>query len=319
MAGNAVVLKHAPNVTACALALRDIAASAEVPSGVLDVVLVAPEDVPEVVPGLIADRRVDAVTFTGSDRAGSIVASLAGLAVKKSVLELGGSDPFIVLADADIPAVAAAASAARFLNAGQSCVSPKRFIVDGSVAAEFARLLAAAAEKIVVGDPNERETELGPLARADLLATLERQVEATVAEGAEIALGGARVPRRGFFFPPTVLTSVANDMTAAQEELFGPVACVLAADGVDDAVALANDTRYGLGASIWTADVERAEHLAHRVESGSVFVNGMVVSDPRLPIGGTKRSGYGRELGTAGIREFANLRTFWFGPTGGAT
>lgn len=314
MVGNAVVLKHAPNVTGCALALRGLLASAGVPAGIFDILIVAPEETEHTVSRLIADGRVDAVTFTGSDRAGRAVGTAAGAAIKKAVLELGGSDPFIILADAKLETVVTQAVAARFLNAGQSCVSPKRFIVDRRLASDFTELLVEEVSALVVGDPCQEGTQVGPLARLDLLETLERQVDATAEDGAELLLGGRRMERRGFFYTPSVMANVAPGMTAAREELFGPVAVVLEAADDDEAIALANDTSYGLGASIWTADVMHAQQLAREVQSGTVFVNGMVLSDPRLPFGGTKRSGYGRELGAAGIREFSNLRTIWLGP-----
>lgn len=314
MAGNAVVLKHAPNVTGCALALRMLFRALDIPEGLFEILVVAPSDVSHVVPAVIADRRVAAVTFTGSDRAGSEVGAAAGRAIKKSVLELGGSDPFIVLSDANLTEAAKGAVTARFLNAGQSCASPKRLIVDRSVLEGFVALLVDAVREIAVGDPLETSTRLGPLARADLRDAVERQVEAAVGEGARILLGGGRLDRRGFFYAPTVVTDVNERMTVAQEEVFGPVAVILAAKDERDAIELANATSYGLAASIWTNDLERAERRVREIECGCVFVNGIVASDPRLPFGGTKRSGYGRELGAAGLREFTNLRTVWVGP-----
>jgi succinate-semialdehyde dehydrogenase/glutarate-semialdehyde dehydrogenase len=227
------------------------------------------------------------------------------------VLELGGSDPFVVLADADLPRVAAMAARGRFLNAGQSCISPKRLVVAAAVADEFTRLLVAEVEGLRVGDPEAAGTDVGPMARADLRAWVQRQVEASVAAGARLLTGGRPLDGPGFFFAPTVLADVAPGMPAYDEEVFGPVAAVIAADDEDDAVRIANDTRLGLGASVWTADPERGIAVARRIRSGAVFVNAVVASDVRMPFGGTRASGYGRELAAAGIREFVNVRSWW--------
>src|SRR6185437_8995831 len=237
---------------------------------------------------------------------------LAGRAIKKTVLELGGSDPFIVLADADIEAAAATAVRARNQNNGQSCIAAKRFIVVESVADDFERRFAKGVEDLVVGDPMDPKTQVGPLARRDLLETLERQVEGSLRAGARVLTGGERVSGKGYFFRPTVLGDVTPDMPAFREETFGPAAAVVR--DADEAVRVANDSAYGLGAAIWTRDAAQGERLARRIESGSVFVNGMVASDPRLPFGGIKRSGYGRELSVAGAREFTNIQTIWIGP-----
>jgi succinate-semialdehyde dehydrogenase/glutarate-semialdehyde dehydrogenase len=271
--------------------------------------------VPSAVAAVISDRRVAAVTFTGSDRSGSEVGAAAGRALKKSVLELGGSDPFIVLRDANVAQAVKGAVTARYLNAGQSCASPKRLIIDQALIDDFVPLLIEAVEEIVIGDPLESETTLGPLARADLREVLDRQVQSSVTEGASVLAGGSPLDRRGYFYAPTVVTGVSPQMTIAQEEVFGPVAVVLAAENENHAFQLANETSYGLAASIWTSDIDRAERRVNDIESGCVFINGIVASDPRLPFGGTKRSGYGRELGAAGIREFTNLRTVWLAPT----
>jgi succinate-semialdehyde dehydrogenase/glutarate-semialdehyde dehydrogenase len=316
MAGNGALLKHSPNVPRCALAIEQLLAAAGAPAGLFRALLVGEASVGVATERLIADPRVRAVTLTGSERAGAAVGAAAGRALKKCVLELGGSDPFIVLADADLPAVAEQAARARFSNAGQSCIAAKRFIVEQTVADEFERRLVDAAAALPVGDPLDPATRVGPLARADLRDTLEQQVEASQALGARVLLGGHRRGVRGWFFAPTVLAGVTRDMPVVQQETFGPVAAVLRAEDEEAAVDLANDTPYGLGASVWTRDLERARRLGRRIESGSLFVNAVVASDPRLPFGGVKRSGHGRELAAAGIREFTNVRTFWVQPTG---
>jgi succinate-semialdehyde dehydrogenase/glutarate-semialdehyde dehydrogenase len=311
MAGNAALLKHAPNTTGCALAVQRVLAEAGAPEGLFAALVVAEPDVPAVTRRLIEDPRIGAVTITGSERAGRSVGAAAGDAIKKSVLELGGSDPFVVLSDADLPRVAAMAARGRFLNAGQSCISPKRFVVDASVADEFTRLLVAEVEALTVGDPEADGTDVGPMARADLLGGVHRQVEASVAKGARLLTGGRRIDGPGNFYAPTVLTGVAPGQPAYDEEIFGPVAAVVVVDGGDEAVRIANDTRFGLGASVWTADPERGIAVARRIRSGAVFVNAVVASDVRMPFGGTRASGYGRELAAAGIREFVNVRTWW--------
>jgi succinate-semialdehyde dehydrogenase / glutarate-semialdehyde dehydrogenase len=308
LAGNATVLKHSRNTSGCALALADVFAEAGLPTGLFGVVLLSEQDTPDAVAGMIADPRIDAVTVTGSERAGSAIAAHAGRAIKKSVLELGGSDPFIVMADADLPAAVAAAVRARFANAGQSCISAKRFIIAQPVYDAFLTAFTEAVEALVVGDPTDPATRIGPLAREDLVVRLADQV---VRSGATILAGGHRLDREGFFYAPTVLTDVTRDMPVWTEETFGPVAAVVPADDADHAVLLANDTSGGLGASVWTRDVSAGQALGWRLRSGSVFVNAVVASDPRLPFGGIGRSGYGRELATAGIREFVNVRTWW--------
>ncbi|HEX2072306.1 MAG TPA: NAD-dependent succinate-semialdehyde dehydrogenase [Geodermatophilus sp.] len=311
MAGNAALLKHSPNTTGSALAVQRVLAAAGAPESLFTALVVAEADVPAVTRRLIEDPRVGAVTLTGSERAGIAVGSAAGGAIKKSVLELGGSDPFVVLADADLPRVAAMATKARYLNAGQSCISAKRFVVDAAVAEEFTRLLVAEVEKLTVGDPEASGTDVGPMARADLLDGVHRQVEASVARGARLLTGGRRLEGPGNFYAPTVLAGVAPGMPAYDEEIFGPVAAVIVVDGEDEAVLVANDTRFGLGASVWTADPARGVAVGRRIRSGAVFVNAVVASDVRMPFGGTRASGYGRELAAAGIREFVNVRTWW--------
>ena len=311
MAGNAALLKHSPNTTGCAVAVARVLADAGAPDGLFTALVVAEPDVPAVTARLIGDPRIGAVTITGSERAGRAVGAAAGNAIKKSVLELGGSDPLVVLADADLARVAALAARGRLLNAGQSCISPKRLVVDAAVVEEFTRLLVAEVERLTVGDPEAPGTDVGPMAREDLLEGVHRQVEASVAAGARLLAGGSRLQGPGCFYAPTVLADVRPGMPAHDEEVFGPVAAVIAVDGDEEAVRVANDTRFGLGASVWTADPQRGISVARRIRSGAAFVNAVVASDVRLPFGGTRASGYGRELAAAGIREFVNVRTWW--------
>ena len=287
MAGNGAVLKHASNVPRCALAIEEIFSSAGLPAGLFRTVLVPGSKVEP----LIADPRIHAVTLTGSSDVGQRVASAAGRQIKKQVLELGGSDPFIVLAEADLDGAVATAVRARNQNNGQSCIAAKRFIVEDPVADQFTQKFAAAVKALRVGDPMQRER--------------------SVSSGAHTVVGGNSLNGKGYFYAPTVLDGVSADMPAFREETFGPVAAVIRARDPFDAVRLANDTEYGLGAALWTRDIERAKQLARRIEAGNVFINGMVASDPRLPFGGIKRSGYGRELGIFGIREFVNIKTVW--------
>src|SRR5436309_3800000 len=309
MAGNAGILKHASNVPRCALEIERLFRAAALPEGLFGAVLVGPA----AVPSLIADARVRAVTLTGGERAGSQVAERAGRELKKTVLELGGSDPFVVLEDADLPRAARTAAAARLVNSGQSCIAAKRFIVVEEAAERFLELFLGDMRVPKMGHRLARDTAVGPQARADLRDALHRQVEEALKRGARLLLGGS-VPRRpGAFYPPTILTAVDKGMPAFDEETFGPVAAVVLARDEEDALRLANDSAFGLGASLWTASRERAERLAPLVEAGSVFVNGLVKSDPRLPFGGIKRSGYGRELSEFGIREFVNVKSVWIG------
>jgi succinate-semialdehyde dehydrogenase / glutarate-semialdehyde dehydrogenase len=319
MAGNGALLKHSPNVSGCALAIEQLFLDAGFPPGLFATLLVSDASTRAVTERLIADPRVAAVTLTGSERAGAAVGAAAGRALKPTVLELGGSDPFVVLNDADLVAVAGMAARSRFLNGGQSCLAAKRFVVDVSIADEFERLFVAAVETLPVGDPTDPSTRIGPMARADLLNGLDRQVRESVAAGARILLGGAQLDRPGNFYAPTILTDVTTVMPAFTEETFGPVAAVIRARDEAHAVELANDTGYGLGASVWTRDTERGLRLGRQIQSGALFVNAVVSSDPRLPFGGTKRSGHGRELGIYGIRAFANVRTVWVGPAAGIT
>jgi succinate-semialdehyde dehydrogenase/glutarate-semialdehyde dehydrogenase len=314
MAGNTAVLKHAANVPQCALAIERVFRESGLPDGVFRTLLIGGGAVARV----IEDPRIAAVTLTGSDETGSKVAEAAGRALKKTVLELGGSDAFIVLADADLDGAAQMAARSRFQNTGQSCIAAKRFIVVEAVAEDFERRFRDATAALKVGDPLERDTQIGPLARGDLRDALDRQVRDTVAAGARALLGGAPLRRRGYFYAPTILTGVRADMPAFREETFGPVAAVVRVKDADEAIAVANDSPYGLGGNLWTRDVERGKRLARRIETGGVFINGMTASDPRLPFGGVKRSGYGRELSAYGIREFVNVQTIWVGPAQGA-
>jgi succinate-semialdehyde dehydrogenase / glutarate-semialdehyde dehydrogenase len=309
-AGNVMLLKHSSNVPQSALAIEEVFREAGAPEGVFQTLLVGSAAVERI----IADPRVAGVTLTGSEFAGVQVATAAGKVLKKSVLELGGSDPFIVLADADLRAAATVACRARNQNNGQSCIAAKRFIVEEPVADEFEKLFAAAVGALKVGNPMDRSNQVGPLARADLVDDLERQVVESVRLGASALTGGKRIKGEGYFFEPTVLSNVRPGMPAYHEETFGPVAAVIRVKDAEDALRVANDTEFGLGASLWTVDVERAKKLAERVEAGLVFVNGMVASDARLPFGGVKKSGYGRELSAYGIKEFTNIQTVWVGP-----
>jgi succinate-semialdehyde dehydrogenase/glutarate-semialdehyde dehydrogenase len=310
MAGNAGLLKHAGNVPGTALAIEEVFRDAGFPEGVFTALLVPSSRVAE----LIRHPAVRAVTLTGSEGAGMEVAAESGRHLKKTVLELGGSDPFIVLADADpvdIADIAKQAAKARTINSGQSCIAAKRFIIEEPVADRFEEEMVKAMEALKVGDPTERGTDVGPMAREDLLGDLDDQVRRTVRAGATLRTGGRRLDGRGWFYAPTLLSGVRPGMAAFDEETFGPVAAVIRARNADEAVELANQSRYGLGASIWTSDPARAEALAVEIEAGSVFVNGIVKSDPRLPFGGIKSSGYGRELADVGIREFVNIKTVW--------
>jgi succinate-semialdehyde dehydrogenase/glutarate-semialdehyde dehydrogenase len=306
-AGNGAILKHAPNVSGAALAIERLLREAGFPEGLFRAAFLENA----AVAGVIADPRVRAVTLTGSDRAGSAVGAEAGGHLKKTVLELGGSDPFIVLQDADLARTAAAAAEARLQNSGQSCIAAKRFIVVERVADRFLEHFTAEMRARRVGDPLDPTTQVGPQARLDLRANLHRQVEESVVRGAQLVLGGRLPEGRGAFYPPTVLVAVEPGMPAFDEETFGPVAAVVRARDEADALRIANASPYGLGASVWTADAARGERLAQDLEVGSVFVNGIVKSDPRLPFGGVKRSGYGRELSEYGLREFVNVKTVW--------
>src|SRR5712691_6068895 len=307
MAGNPGLLKHASNVPRCALQIEEVFRDAGFPDGVFRTLLIGAEAVARV----IADPRVRAVTLTGSERAGTAVAAEAGRHLKKSVLELGGSDPFIVLEDADLDLAARTAADARLINSGQSCIAAKRFIIVEQVVDRFLEQFVAEMGARRLGDPLAPGTQVGPQARADLRDTLHRQVEESRRRGATLLLGGQVPAGPGAFYPPTVLTAVAAGMPAFDEEVFRPAAAVIRASGERTAIRLANASTFGLGASLWTRDPARAERLVGEIEAGSVFVNGLVKSDPRLPFGGVKRSGYGRELSEYGIREFVNIKSVW--------
>jgi len=310
-AGNVMLLKHSSNVPQSALAIEEVFREAGVPEGVFQTLMIGSAAVERI----ISDHRVAGVTLTGSEKAGSLVAEAAGRALKKTVLELGGSDPFIVLADADLNQAATVACRARNQNNGQSCIAAKRFIVEEPVADEFELRFTNAVAALKVGNPMDRANQVGPLARQDLVDELERQVGESLRLGARVLTGGKKMPGDGYYFEPTVLANVRPGMPAYHEETFGPVAAVIRVKDAEDALRVANDTDFGLGSNIWTSDVERAKQLAERVEAGAVFINGMVASDARLPFGGVKRSGYGRELSEYGIKEFTNIQTVWVGPT----
>jgi succinate-semialdehyde dehydrogenase/glutarate-semialdehyde dehydrogenase len=307
MAGNVCVLKHSSNVQGCALALERLFKDAGFPEGVFQT-LVIPSSATEAV---IKDPRIRGVTLTGSCEAGRRVASAAGAALKKTVLELGGSDPFLVLADADLEKAAKVGAYARIYNCGQVCIASKRFIVEKKAAGEFAKLFKRELENVKVGDPMDPATQMGPMARLDLRQALQDQVQRSIKEGAELELGGAIPKGPGAYYPPTLLKEVRPGNPAADEEVFGPVAALMVAENEDDAVAMANSSRFGLGSSVWTSNPEKGRAVARRIESGMVFINSMTKSDPKLPFGGVKESGYGRELSDEGIREFCNIKTVW--------
>jgi succinate-semialdehyde dehydrogenase/glutarate-semialdehyde dehydrogenase len=307
MAGNVGLLKHASNVPQCALAIEAIITQAGFPTGVFQTLLVAADRVAR----LIADDRIRAVTLTGSEGAGVSVGGAAAGALKKTVLELGGSDPFIVMPSARLDDAIATAVKARTINNGQSCIAAKRFIVHTDIAAEFEGRFAERMAALRVGDPLDPATEIGPLATPAILDEVEEQVEKTVAAGARLVTGGRRLNRAGSYFPPTVLVDVPLDSPGAEEEIFGPVASIFRVPSLEAAIALANRSRFGLGASAWTNEPQERERLVAELEAGCVFVNGMVKSDPRLPFGGVKHSGYGRELAAQGIREFVNVKSVW--------
>jgi len=307
MAGNVGLLKHASIVPQCALMIEDLFRRAGFPDGAFQTLLIGSQKVEKI----LDDPRVAAATLTGSEGAGVQVGMAAAKRIKKVVLELGGSDPFIVMPSANLEAAVTTAVKARIFNNGQSCIAAKRFIVAESIADEFERRFVQKMEALKVGDPFEPQTELGPLASADGVTDLERDVQKTVAAGARVLTGGKPLNRPGNFYAPTVLTDIPKESPAYKEELFGPVASVFRAKGIDDAIRIANDSRFGLGASAWTNDAKERERFINDLEAGMVFINKMVASDPRIPFGGVKWSGHGRELGVHGIREFTNIKTVW--------
>lgn len=316
MAGNVGLLKHASNVPRCALAIEDVFTKAGFPAGAFQTLLIGASRVAD----LVADDRIAAATLTGSEPAGASLAAACGRQIKKTVLELGGTDPFVVMPSADLEAAVAAAATSRLLNNGQSCIAAKRFIVAEAIADEFTAQLTARFAALTVGDPLQPDTDIGPLATPDIAAELADQVNACVAAGGQVLIGGdvaalkAQLPdplRQGNFFPPTILAHIPPGTPAEQEEFFGPVALIFRVPDLDRAIALANSTSLGLGASGWSQDPAEQERMIAELEAGAVFINGLVKSDPRLPFGGIKRSGYGRELAGEGIREFVNTKTVW--------
>ncbi len=307
MAGNTGVLKHSSNVPRCALAIEEIFPKAGFPDHAFRTLLIGSSRVDRV----IENPVIKAVTLTGSEPAGRKVAEKSGKMLKKTVLELGGSDPFIVLSDAALTDSAAVACQARTINSGQSCIAAKRFILEDRIAGDFLALFQKNMEGLVVGDPLDEKTEIGPQAREDLMKELHSQVRKSVEMGARLITGGEPLDRPGYYYPPTILAGVKPGMPAFDDELFGPVAAVIQVQDEQEAIQMANDSSYGLGASLWSRDTKRAEELARRIEAGAVFINGMVASDPRLPFGGIKASGYGRELSHYGIKEFVNIQTVW--------
>ncbi|OWP51199.1 NAD-dependent succinate-semialdehyde dehydrogenase [Pseudomonas nitroreducens] len=307
LGGNTYVLKHAPNVMGCAYQLRDAWLQAGLPEGVFEVLNVEPP----LVSKAIADDRIASIAVTGSVGAGTAIASQAGAALKKCVLELGGSDAFIVLADADLDAAVKAAVASRFGNCGQVCIAAKRMILEESIAPAFTEKLLAAVKALKIGDPLADDTFVGPMARFDLRDELDGQVQQAIADGATLLLGGHKLDGEGNYYAPTVLADVKPGNTAFKKEIFGPVASLIVARDAEHALELANDSEFGLSGAIWSADKAKAQHMARRLVSGGVFINGFSASDPRVPIGGVKKSGFGRELSHFGLREFTNPQTVW--------
>ena len=307
LAGNAMLVKPAPNVPQCSLAIQQLINECGLPQGVVQIVFANPQQIAKI----LADNRIKAATLTGSEKAGSAVASTAAKHIKKSVLELGGSDPFIVLDDADLTATLNQAIVARFQNNGQSCIAAKRFILHRNIAQDFLQQLQQKVAGLVCGNPQESSTQIGPLARLDLKEKLAHQVDTSIAQGATLFYQQADVPKTGYFYPPTILTNIPSQSIAYTEELFGPVISVFVVDTDEEAILIANDTEFGLGASVWSKDVNRALAVAKEIESGQVFINEMVKSQPGNPFGGVKKSGYGRELGEYGLYEFCNIKATW--------
>ena len=312
MAGNVALLKHASNVPQCALAIEDVFCDAGFNRGEFQTLLISSDQVQRV----LEDERVKAATLTGSEPAGASVASTAARHIKKSVLELGGSDPFVVMPSADLDEAVKVAVKARVVNNGQSCIAAKRFIVHERIAPEFERRFTEAMSELKIGDPLDESTDIGPLATPQIVSDIEKQVERSVAAGAKLLTGGKRHGERGNFYLPTVLTDIPPEAPAAREETFGPVASIFRVRNTEEAISFANDTTFGLGASVWTRDRGEADRFIDAIEAGQVFVNAMVASDPRVPFGGVKHSGFGRELGVYGIREFVNVKTVWIAKMG---
>jgi len=307
IAGNVGLLKHASNVPQCALAIEEIFCRAGFDDGVFQTLLIEPEQVEKI----IVDSRVKAVTLTGSEKAGSVVASTAAREIKKSVLELGGSDAFIVMPSADFDGALRTAVKARTINTGQSCIAAKRFMIADEIYGEFLNQFVDRMRALKIGDPMDETTEIGPLATEQILQGVDEQVQKSIAAGAKLLTGGNRIHGPGFFYEPTVLVDLPKESPAYREEIFGPVASIFQVRDASDAIELANDTTFGLAASAWTNDPEEQKLFVSDLDTGMVFINAMVASDPRLPFGGVKRSGFGRELGAAGIREFTNTKTIW--------
>ena len=307
MAGNAALLKHSPNTSGCALTIEKLFLEAGFPKGLFKTVLV---DIPQI-EEIVSNPRIAAVTLTGSTKAGKSLAALSGRYLKKIVLELGGSDPYIILEDADLELAAEACVTGRLINSGQSCIAAKRFIVAKPIANDFTDLIYQKLKEKKVGDPYAEETDIGPLAREDLRDQLHNQVKASIQSGAKCLLGGDKFASKGFYYPPTLLTNVSKGMTAYSEELFGPVASIIVVKDNEEAIQVANDSIYGLGSAIFSRDIATAELIASKINAGSTFINSFVKSDPRLPFGGVKQSGYGRELSYIGIKEFVNIKTVY--------
>lgn len=307
MAGNASILKHASNVPGCALAIEEVFRMAGFPQNIFRALLIRADQVENV----IKNRFIKAVTLTGSEPAGSEVASIAGRELKKTVLELGGSDPFIVLKDADIPACVKTGVQSRMINTGQSCIAAKRFIVVKPVLDSFERYHVEIMSSLKVGDPLSNDTQVGPLARIDLREELHKQIHESIKGGARLLCGGEKADSPGAFYLPTVLADVGKGMAVYEQETFGPVSAIIPVEDAEEAIMVANDSKFGLGGSVWSKNLEKAESIARRIESGAVFINSLTKSDPRLPFGGVKSSGYGRELSYYGIKEFVNIKTIW--------
>ncbi len=307
MAGNAGVLKHASNVPGCALAIEEVFVNAGFPKNIFRTLLIGSRQVEKV----IRNPLVKAVTLTGSEPAGMQVAATAGSELKKTVLELGGSDPYIVLEDADLPTCVATSAKSRMINQGQSCIAAKRFIVVESLVEEFTKAQVAIMEALKVGDPMDPTTQVGPMAREDLLEELDEQVQRSIKQGAKLLCGGKKADGPGAFYLPTVLGGIKKGMAVYSEETFGPVSAIIPVKDTEEAIAVANDSDFGLGGSVWSKDSAKGEAVARRIETGAMFVNGMSKSDPRLPFGGVKKSGYGRELSHYGIKEFVNIKSIW--------